>query len=173
MEFETVRQSSYAQITLGSLRQLALIKGKVDKHQRNADLAHKAWLDLLAYEGDMIGMHLTTNRQRDLSDSSEVELLLESCAKHMAEVCRLVYDLKDSIQTVESTTGFMLDAVRNHLLAFEIQINIITMGFAIGAFITAIYGMNLYSGLEQHIVSVALGIYRLFKYRKVKLHRSQ
>jgi hypothetical protein len=81
----------------------------------------------------------------------------------------------------------MLDAVRNHLLAFEIQINIITMGFGIGAFITAIYGMNLYSGIEEHpralilvatfsscfaIASIAIGIYRLVKYRKIKLHRS-
>jgi magnesium transporter len=187
MEFETVRESSYDQITLGNLRQLAIIKSKVDKHQRNADLAHKAWLDLLTYDEHMIGLYLTENREKHVSDLSEVELLLESCAKQMAEVCRSVYDLKDSVQTIESTTGFMLDAVRNHLLAFEIQINIITMGFGIGAFITAIYGMNLYSGIEEHpralilvatfsscfaIASIAIGIYRLVKYRKIKLHRS-
>jgi hypothetical protein len=187
MEFETVRQSSYAQVTFGSLRQLAIIKSKVDKHQRNADHAHKAWLDLLAYDEDMIGLYLTENREMDPSDLNEVEFLLESCTKQLAEVCRSVYDLQDSVQNVESTTGFMLDAVRNSLLAFEIQINIITMGFGIGAFITAIYGMNLYSGLEEHpralllvasfsscfaFAAIAVGIYRLFKYRKVKLHRS-
>ncbi|CAF1142403.1 unnamed protein product [Didymodactylos carnosus] len=187
MEFETVRQSSYDQITLGNLRQFALIKSKVDKHQRNADLAHKAWLDILTYDEDMIGMYLTENRQKDASDLSEVELLLESCAKQMAEVCRSVHDLKDSVQNIESTTGFMLDAVRNQLLAFEIQINIITMGLGLGAFITAIYGMNLSSGLEEHpralfvvaafsscivIASIAMGGYRLFKYRRIKLHRS-
>ena len=149
-EFERVRQSSYSQITLGSLRQLAIIKTKADRHERNADLAHKAWLDLLTYDEDMIGLYLNQNQQKDSPDLSEVEFLLESSAKQLAEVCRAVYDLKDSIQTVESTTGFMLDAVRNHLLAFEIQINIITMGFGIGAFITAIYGMNLSSGLEEH-----------------------
>ena len=81
----------------------------------------------------------------------------------------------------------MLDAIRNHLLAFEIQINIITMGFGIGAFITAIYGMNLYSGLEQHpralllvaacsstfvIASVVIAIRQLFKFKRIKLHRS-
>ncbi|CAF1533653.1 unnamed protein product [Rotaria sordida] len=134
-----------------------------------------------------MGLYLTENRQSDSSDLSDVELILESCAKQIAEVCRSIYDLKDSVQTVESTTGFMLDAVRNHLLAFEIQINIITMGFGIGAFITAIYGMNLYSGMEEHpraliyvatisscfaITSVVIGIHRLLKYKRVKLHRS-
>jgi magnesium transporter len=187
MEFDSIRQSSYDQITLGSLRQFALIKNKVDKHHRNADLAHRAWLDLLTYDEDMNAMYLTENRERDTSDLSEVELLLESCTKQMAEVCRSIYDLKDSIHTVESTTGFMLDAVRNQLLAFEIQINIITMGFGIGAFITAIYGMNLTSGLEESpralfiiaafsscfaLASIATGIHRLFKYRKIKLHRA-
>ncbi len=187
MEFETIRQSGYARITIENLHQLALSKGKVDKHHRNADLAHKAWLDLLTYDDDMTGMYLTENPQRDSSDLSEIELLLESCTKQMAEVCRSIYDLNDSIQNIESTTGFMLDAVRNSLLAFEIKINIITMGFGIGAFITAIYGMNLSSGLEQHpyalislatissgiaMASITIGIYRLFKYRRVKLHRS-
>jgi hypothetical protein len=187
MEFDKVRQSSYAQVTLGSLREFALIKSKVDKHQRNADLAHQAWVDLLTYDDDMIRMYLNENRERDSSDLTEVELLLESCTKQMAEVCRSIYDLKDSIHITESTTGFMLDAVRNQLLAFEIQINIVTMGFGIGAFITAIYGMNLYSGLEEDpraliavaafsscfaIAAIAMGIHRLIKYRKIKLHRS-
>ncbi|CAF3953717.1 unnamed protein product [Rotaria sordida] len=186
MEFEKIRRSSYARISIESLRKLAFIKSNVDKHHRNADLAHQAWLDLLAYDEDMIGLYLTENRQSDSSDLSEIELLLESCAKQIAEVCRLVYDLKDSVQNVESTTGFMLDAVRNELLALEIRINIITMGFSIGAFITAIYGMNLYSGIEGHprallfvatisscfaITSIAIGLYRLFKYRRVKLDR--
>lgn len=187
MEFEKVhKSSSYDHISLGNLRQLALIKSAVDKHQRNADLAHQAWLDLLVYPEDMKGMYLTENPENGPFALSEVELLLESCARHMAEICRSIYDLKDSIHNVESTTGFMLDAVRNHLLAFEIQINIITMGFGIGAFVTAIYGMNLHSGIEEHpralliiagisslfiLTSVTMGIYRLFKYRKVKLHQ--
>jgi len=186
-EFERVRQNSYDRITIGNLRELAIIKNKVDKHLRNADLAHRAWLDLLTYDDDMIGMYLTENQQRDLSDLGEVEFILESSAKQLAEVCRSIHDLKDSIHSIESTTGFMLDAVRNQLLAFEIQINIITMGFGIGAFITAIYGMNLYSGIEQHpsallyvtgiasfigVTAITIGIYRLFKYRRVKLHQS-
>ena len=81
----------------------------------------------------------------------------------------------------------MLDAVRNELLAFEIRINIITMGFGLGALIAGIYGMNLYNGLEQHpyafyIVSgssvvfitgiVAFAFQKLVSYRKVRLHRS-
>ncbi|CAF1452249.1 unnamed protein product, partial [Rotaria sordida] len=163
MEFETIRQSSYARISIESLRELAFIKSKVDKHHRNADLAHQAWLDLLAYDEDMIGLYLTEYRKSDSSDLSEIELLLESCAKQIAEVCRSVYDLKDSVQNVEITTGFMLDAVRNQLLAFEIRINIITMGFSIGVFITAIYGMNLYSGIEEHP--------RALLFKSYKLHR--
>ena len=83
-EFQGIRQSSYSQITVGSLRQLAIIKTKVDKHERNADLAHKAWLDLLTYNEDMIGMYLTENRDNNLPDLTEMEFLLESGAKQLA-----------------------------------------------------------------------------------------
>ncbi|CAF1403774.1 unnamed protein product [Rotaria magnacalcarata] len=186
-EFQNVRERAYDRITLGSLRELALLKEKVDKYKRNADLAHQAIVDVLAQDEDMIGMYVTDNRKRDISDHIQVELLLEACTKEMAEVRRSISDLSDSVHTLESATGFMLDAVRNELLAFEIRINIITMGFGIGAFITGIYGMNLFNGIEQnpyafYIITgssfcfisgiISIGIIRLFRYRKVRLHRS-
>ncbi|CAF2588185.1 unnamed protein product [Rotaria sp. Silwood2] len=186
-EFQNVRERAYARITLVSLRELALLKEKVDKYKRNADLAHQAIVDVLAQDEDMIGMYLTDNRKRDISDHIEVELLLEACTKQMAEVRRSISDLSDSVHTLESATGFMLDAVRNELLAFEIRINIITMGFGVGAFVTGMYGMNLLNGFEQHpyafyIVTgttccficgiITIGIMRLLRYRKVRLHRS-
>ncbi|CAF4627709.1 unnamed protein product [Rotaria sp. Silwood1] len=149
-EFQNVRERAYSRITVVRLRELALLKEKVDKYKRNAELAHQSILDVLAHDEDMIGMYLTDNRKRDISDHIEIELLLEACTKQMAEVRRSISDLSDSVHTLESATGFMLDAVRNELLAFEIRINIITMGFGVGAFITGIYGMNLLNGLEQN-----------------------
>ncbi len=132
-------------------------------------------------------MYLTDNRPRDISDHIQAELLLESCTKQMAEVRRSISDLSDSVHTMESATGFMLDAVRNELLVFEIKINIITMGFGLGAFIAGIYGMNLTHGLEQNPYAfyaisgasfcfitgaITFAIMRLFRYRKIKLRRS-
>jgi len=187
IEFKNVRERAYNRITIGSLRELALLKEKIDKYKRNADLAHQAILDVLAHDEDMIGMYLTDNRQRDISDHIQVELLLEACTKQMAEVRRSISDLSDSVHTLESATGFMLDAVRNELLAFEIKINIITMGLALGAFIAGIYGMNLTNGFEQstttfYVVTgtsfclmgglVAIAVFKLFRYQKIRLHRS-
>jgi len=186
-EFKNVRERAYDRITIGSLRELALLKEKVDKYKRNADLAHQAIVDVLAHDEDMIGMYLTDKRQRDISDHIQVELLLEACAKQMAEVRRSISDLSDSVHTMESATGFMLDAVRNELLGFEIKINIITMGFGMGAFIAGIYGMNLSNGFEQtpyvfYFITgtsclfisgiIVMGITRLRRYRRIKLHRS-
>ena len=126
-EFDTVRENAYGRITVASLRELALLKERVDRHQRNGDLAHKAIVDVLAHDEDLIGMYLTDLRPRELSDHIQIELLLEASTKQMAEVCRPISDLCDSVRTLESTLGFMLDAVRNELLAFEIRINIITL----------------------------------------------
>lgn len=186
-EFQNVRERAYNHINVGILRELALLKEKVDKYKRNADLAHQAIVDVLAQDEDMIGMYLTDNRKRDISDHIQIELLLEACTKEMAEVRRSISDLSDSVHTLESATGFMLDAVRNELLAFEIRINIITMGVGVGALITGIYGMNLLNHFEQNphafyfitgssicfiIGIISIGIIRLFRYRKVRLHRS-
>jgi len=187
IEFKNVRERAYNRITIGSLRELALLKEKIDKYKRNADLAHQAILDVLAHDEDMIGMYLTDNRQRDISDHIQIELLLEASTKQMAEVRRSISDLSDSVHTLESATGFMLDAVRNELLAFEIKINIITMGLGLGAFIAGIYGMNLINGFEQspiyfYVITgtsfclmgglVAIAVLRLFRYQKIRLHRS-
>ncbi|UJR29418.1 hypothetical protein I4U23_010630 [Adineta vaga] len=187
IEFHNVRERAYSRITIGSLRELALLKEKVDKYKRNADLAHQAIVDVLAHDEDMIGMYLTDTRKRDLSDHIQVELLLEACTKQMAEVRRTISDLSDSVHTLESATGFMLDAVRNELLSFEIRINIITMGLGMGAFIAGIFGMNLTNGIEQNPYAfyaitgtstiliggvIAMAFIRLLKYRKIRLHRS-
>ena len=133
-------------------------------------------------------MYLTDQRQRQLSDHIEAELLLEACAKQMAEVRRSISDLSDSVHTLESATGFMLDAVRNELIAFEIKINIVTMGLGLGALIAGIYGMNLSNGFETNPYAfyaiagstsclmtgvVAFALVRLFRYGKIRLHRSQ
>ncbi len=187
IQFKNVRERAYARITIGSLRELVLLKEKVDKYKRNADLAHQSILDVLAQDEDMIGMYLTDNRKRDISDHIQVELLLEACTKQMAEVRRSISDLSDSVHTLESATGFMLDAVRNELLVFEIRINIVTMGLGMGALIAGIYGMNLTNGFEQNPYAfyaiagssccfisgiIAFTIMRLLRYRKIRLHRS-
>ncbi|CAF0987173.1 unnamed protein product [Adineta ricciae] len=187
IQFQNVRERAYSRITIGSLRELALLKEKVDKYKRNADLAHQAIVDVLAQDEDMIGMYLTDTRKRDISDHIQVELLLEACTKQMAEVRRTISDLSDSVRTLESATGFMLDAVRNELLSFEIRINIITMSLGMGAFIAGTFGMNLTNGIEQNpyafyaitgtsIVLIGGAIVRAFarlsRYRRIRLHRS-
>ena len=186
-EFKIVRERAYTRITIGSLRELALLKEKIDKYKRNADLAHQAILDVLAQDEDMVGMYLTDKRRRDLSDHMQIELLLEACTKQMAEARRSISDLSDSVHTLESATGFMLDAVRNELIGFEIRINIITMGLAIGALIAGICGMNLSHGFEQapysfYIIpgatccfmtgSMVVAIIKLRRYNKIRLSRS-
>ncbi|CAF5161168.1 unnamed protein product, partial [Rotaria magnacalcarata] len=92
-EFRQIREQAYTCITLGSLRELALLKEKVDKYKRHADLSHEAILEVLAHNEDMIGMYLTDNRKRDIADHTQVELLLEACTKEMAEVRRSISDL--------------------------------------------------------------------------------
>ncbi|CAF1254850.1 unnamed protein product [Rotaria sordida] len=99
--FQNVRERAYARIILGRLR----------------ELAHKPIIAVLAHDEDMIGMYLTDNRKRDIFDHTQAELLLEASTKQTAEVRR---SISDSVHTLESATGFMLDAVRNELLAFEI-----------------------------------------------------
>ena len=84
----------------------------------------------------------------------------------MAEVRRSISDLSDSVHTLESATESMLDAVRNELIAFEIKIYIVTIGVGLGALIA---GSTTW--LRTGVGAFAL--MRLFRYGKIRLHRSQ
>ena len=42
-----------------------------------------------------------------------------------------------------------LDSTRNHLLAVDVVFSLITVSLTFGMFVTAAFGMNLASGLEQ------------------------
>ncbi|CAF2079244.1 unnamed protein product [Rotaria magnacalcarata] len=104
----------------------------------------------------------------------------------MAEVCHTIYDLNDSLQTIKITTGFILDTVRKDLLAFETRINVVTVAFAVGAFIIGVYGMNLLNELESEPAAfyrvlggsacltvglIVVGMARLLVYRRIQLTR--
>ncbi|CAF3339837.1 unnamed protein product [Rotaria socialis] len=110
--------------------------------------------------------------QEQVSDHNEVERILEACAKQMTEVCRTIYDLDDSLQTLETTTGFALDTVRSDLLAF----------------IVGVYGMNILNGLESEPAAfyrvlggsaclivglIVVGMTRLLVYRRIRLSRKR
>lgn len=110
-KYKSAQERVYTRITIDLLRELALLKVDVDKHKRNGDLTHKAITDLLARDRDLSGMYLTKNHKTEISDQSEAQLTLEVCAKRMAEVCRAIYDLEDSLHALETATGFLLDAV--------------------------------------------------------------
>ena len=60
----------------------------------------------------------------------------------------------------------MLDAVRSELIAFEIKIYIVTIGLGLGALIAG-STTCLRTGVG------AFALMRLFRYGKVRLHRSQ
>ncbi|CAF4767536.1 unnamed protein product [Rotaria socialis] len=152
--YENVQEKVYRRISIDNLRELALLKVKVDHHRRNGDLACKTITDL------------------QVSDHNEVERILEACAKQMTEVCRTIYDLDDSLQTLETTTGFALDTVRSDLLAF----------------IVGVYGMNILNGLESEPAAfyrvlggsaclivglIVVGMTRLLVYRRIRLSRKR
>ena len=66
-EFHNVRKRAYNRITIAILRGLALLKEKIDKYKRHAELAHQAIADVLAHDEDgcstfrtILSEHLTT-----------------------------------------------------------------------------------------------------------------
>lgn len=57
--------------------------------------------------------------------------------------------LEHRIQNTESLVMLKLDATRNHLLAVDVLFGLITVSLTLGMYITAGFGMNLQSGLEE------------------------
>lgn len=57
--------------------------------------------------------------------------------------------LEHRIQNTESLVMLKLDATRNHLLAVDVVFGLITVSLTLGMYITAGFGMNLRSGMEE------------------------
>ncbi|OBT54462.1 hypothetical protein VE04_03784 [Pseudogymnoascus sp. 24MN13] len=94
-----------------------------------------------------------TEKTHDLlrgeDDHTEVEMLLESYHKVCDEIVQASGNLVSNIRNTEEIVKAILDANRNALMLLDLKFSIGTLGIGSGAFIAALYGMNLKNFIEE------------------------
>ncbi|MCJ1356163.1 MAG: magnesium ion transporter [Icmadophila ericetorum] len=134
------------------LRHLLIYSKKLGTFEQKARLVRDAIDDLLDADDDLASMYLTERAQgktRDEDDHTEVEMLLESYHKVCDEIVQVSGNLVSNIRNTEEIVKAILDANRNSLMLLDLKFSIGTLGIGAGAFIAALFGMNLKNFIEE------------------------
>lgn len=152
------------------LRMLLIFSKKLGTFEQKAKLVRDAIDEVLEADDDLADMYLTEKShdlKRGEDDHTEVEMLLESYHKLCDEIVQESGNLVSNIRNTEemfviplsliipSTTltshsiKAILDANRNSLMLLDLKFSIGTLGIGSGAFIAALYGMNLKNFIEE------------------------
>lgn len=134
------------------LRELLVRSKGLSQFYQRSVLVRDVLSDLLDQDEDLVEMYLTEKHQgmeRDLTDHAEAELLLEAYYKQIDEIVQQAERVMTNIKTTEEIINIMLDSNRNSLMLMELKITISTLGFTIGMFFSALYGMNLENFIEE------------------------
>ncbi|KUJ23527.1 cora-domain-containing protein [Mollisia scopiformis] len=165
------------------LRMLLIYSKKLGTFEQKAKLVRDAIDELLEADDDLAAMYLT-EKSHDLlrgeDDHTEVEMLLESYHKLCDEIVQESGNLVSNIRNTEEIVKAILDANRNSLMVLDLKFSIGTLGMGSGAFIAALYGMNLKNFMEESdlgflgvagwsfVLSAFVCTYGLTKLRKVQ-----
>ncbi|KAI9675258.1 MAG: magnesium ion transporter [Caeruleum heppii] len=158
-EFEGVREPVVRvlreleeDIDRDKLRHLLIYSKKLGTFEQKAKLVRDAIDELLEADDDLAAMYLTEKAkgvERGEDDHTEVEMLLESYHKVCDEIVQASGNLVSNIRNTEEIVKAILDANRNALMLLDLKFSIGTLGIGSGAFIAALYGMNLKNFLEE------------------------
>ncbi|PBP16106.1 inner membrane magnesium transporter mrs2 [Diplocarpon rosae] len=134
------------------LRMLLIYSKKLGTFEQKAKLVRDAIDEVLEADDDLAAMYLT-EKSHDLvrgeDDHTEVEMLLESYYKLCDEIVQESGNLVSNIRSTEEIVKAILDANRNSLMLLDLKFSIGTLGIGSGAFIAALYGMNLKNFMEE------------------------
>lgn len=171
-------------ISRESLQQLLIKLKDLSGFYQRATLIRDVLEELLDNDEDLNGMYLTSSRKYnpsdEVSDYSEVEMILETYYKHCDEVVQQAGSLISDIKATEEILNIILDANRNALMLFELKVTIYTLGFTVATLVPAFYGMNLKNYIEESyygfgavvVVSLLQGLL-LTLWNFKRLHRVQ
>ncbi|KAI9853242.1 MAG: magnesium ion transporter [Vezdaea acicularis] len=158
-EFEGVREPVVRvlreleeDIDRDKLRHLLIYSKKLGTFEQKAKLVRDAIDELLDADDDLAAMYLTEKAkggQRGEDEHTEVEMLLESYHKVCDEIVQASGNLVSNIRNTEEIVKAILDANRNSLMLLDLKFSIGTLGIGSGAFIAALYGMNLKNFMED------------------------
>ncbi|TMW63225.1 hypothetical protein Poli38472_002166 [Pythium oligandrum] len=158
---------AFIQISPAEMETLRQSKNTINEFHSQIESIRRVLTDLLDNETDLRMLYLTNLYEEPellshaiLFDPEQAEVLVESYLQEIHTICTKIKLLQDRIHNTESHVMLKLDSARNHLLTVDVLFSLLTVSFTFGMFVTAAFGMNLHTGLEQSATAflvVALG----------------
>lgn len=171
------------QIDRAKLRDLLVRSKNLTTFNQKAVLIRDTLDDVLDNDDDLESMYLTGSKQHKVVDATpkavddkkvdghkpmvvdgeheevdtgDLEMLLEAYYKQCDEIVQQAETTINDIKSTEEVVNIILDANRNSLMVYELQISIYTLGFTVATLIPAFYGMNLKNYFEDSNLAFGL-----------------
>lgn len=139
------------QVDRNKLQDLLIKLKKLSSFYQKTLLIRDILEELLDNDEDLAGMYLTETKQFDpkVENYEELEMILEAYYKQCDEFVQQAGSLLNDIKATEDIVNIIIDANRNSLMLFELQVTIYTLGFTVATLVPAFYGMNLKNYIEE------------------------
>ncbi|RHY35247.1 hypothetical protein DYB32_000290 [Aphanomyces invadans] len=145
-----------AQMSSGELETLRTLKNATNEFESQVNGLRRVLMEILDNEVDLHLLYLTQLHANPIMmnelwsfDAEEAESLLEVYLQDIHNTKTKVALMLHRIHNTESVVMLKMDAVRNYLLTADMLFTLIMVCMTFGMFVTAAFGMNLTSGLEQ------------------------
>eukprot|EP00235_Prasinoderma_singulare_P002658 CAMPEP_0119179814 /NCGR_PEP_ID=MMETSP1315-20130426/55371_1 /TAXON_ID=676789 /ORGANISM="Prasinoderma singularis, Strain RCC927" /LENGTH=613 /DNA_ID=CAMNT_0007174067 /DNA_START=68 /DNA_END=1909 /DNA_ORIENTATION=- len=113
--------------------------------------------DLIAME-EVAGISQEEHELHQRIMGQRAELVIDAAAMDMEALIDRMELLEKEIDSTEDLLSLKLDTMRNQILKVEVGLAIVQIPLALGAMITGMFGMNLYSGVEDETKIVFWGV---------------
>lgn len=137
------------------IRRLIPLKNSLSAFESSTNELLKCLQETLSSDEDMLEMLLSEKKRLKgnlppQQRHQEVELLLETYHREIADLNNEAYVLRKQIQNTQVLVSFALDAYRNRMMKMNMHLQMGTVGLTFGALTASTFGMNLVSGFEHH-----------------------
>lgn len=110
----------------------------------------KALDDALDDSSGLLDMYLTdSSRGENPQNYNDIEILLETYYSHTDELVQKARKIVREVNMTEEIMNMVIDANRNSLILFRLEVSVLTLGLAFATFLADLYGMNLENFIEQ------------------------
>jgi len=131
-------------------RDLLYYSKELKLYFRRSMAVRKALDDALDDSSGLMDMYLTdSSRGENPTDYNDIEILLETYYSQADEFVQKAGQTMREIGMTEEIMAIVIDANRNALILFRLELSVLTIGLAFGTFLADLYGMNLENFIEE------------------------
>lgn len=119
-------------------------------YHRRTLAVRRALDDALEDTSGLLDMYLTdSKRGENPQNYNDIEILIETYYSQADELVQKAGRTVREVSITEEIMNMVIDAHRNSLILFRLELSVLTVGLAFATFLADLYGMNLENFIEE------------------------